>query len=71
MGECKVSLTGTSTEIQLIVHDSGAGFDPSTVNGHGLGLTSMRERLRLVRGQLSIESRPQRGTTIRASVPVA
>ena len=71
MGECDVSLTGTSTEIQLIVHDSGAGFDPSTVNGHGLGLTSMRERLRLVRGQLSIESRPQRGTTIRASVPVA
>jgi PAS domain S-box-containing protein len=70
MGECDVSLTGTSTEIQLIVHDSGAGFDPNSVNGHGLGLTSMRERLRLVRGQLSIESRPQHGTTIRASVPV-
>ena len=71
MAECEVSLTGTSTEIQLIVRDSGAGFDPGNVNGQGLGLTSMRERLRLVRGQLSIESRPQRGTTIRASVPVA
>jgi PAS domain S-box-containing protein len=69
-GECEVSLTGTSTDIQLIVHDSGAGFDPNNVKGHGLGLTSMRERLRLVRGQLSIESRPQHGTTIRASVPV-
>ena len=69
-GECEVALTGTSTDIQLIVHDSGAGFDPNNVNGHGLGLTSMRERLRLVRGQLSIESRPRHGTTIRASVPV-
>ena len=71
MGECDVALTGTSNEIQLIVRDSGAGFDPSNVKGHGLGLTSMRERLRLVRGRLSIESRPQHGTTVRASVPVA
>ena len=70
VGECDVSLTGTSSEIQLIVHDSGVGFDPATVTGHGLGLTSMRERLRLVGGQLSIESRPQHGTTIRASVPM-
>ena len=69
-GACKVSLTGTSTDIQLTVHDSGAGFDPDNVKGHGLGLTSMRERLRLVKGQLTIESRPQFGTTIRASVPV-
>ena len=68
--ECDVSLTGTVTGVHLVVHDSGTGFDPSNVNGHGLGLTSMRERLRLVKGQLSIESRPQHGTTVRASVPV-
>jgi len=69
-GECDVSLTGTASDIQLIVRDSGAGFDPGNLNGQGLGLTSMRERLRLVNGQLSIESRPRHGTTIRASVPV-
>lgn len=69
--EFEVSLMGTSNEIQLIVHDSGAGFDPNnTSNRHGLGLTSMRERLRLVKGHLSIESQPQQGTTIKASVPV-
>lgn len=68
---CDVSLTATSREIQLFVRDTGAGFDPDKVKGYGLGLTSMRERLRLVRGQLSIESRPRHGTTIRASVPVA
>ena len=70
VGECDVSLTGTSAEIQLVVHDSGAGFDPANVKGQGLGMTSMRERLRLVSGQLSIESRPGHGTTIRATVPV-
>jgi PAS domain S-box-containing protein len=70
-GECDVSLTGTATEIQLMVRDSGAGFDPDSLKGQGLGLISMRERLRLVKGQLSIESRPQQGTTIRATVPVA
>ena len=69
-GECDVSLTGTAADIQLIVRDSGAGFDPDNLKGQGLGLISMRERLRLVNGQLSIESRPRHGTTIRASVPV-
>ena len=70
MGECDVSLTGTATDIRLVVRDSGAGFDPGTLKGQGLGLISMRERLRLVKGQLSIESRPGHGTTIRATVPV-
>ena len=69
-GDCDVSLTGTATAIQLIVRDSGAGFDPGNLKGQGLGLISMRERLRLVKGQLSIESRPGHGTTIRATVPV-
>jgi PAS domain S-box-containing protein len=69
-GECDVSLTGTATDIQLVVRDSGAGFDPGDLRGQGLGLISMRERLRLAKGQLSIESRPGHGTTIRATVPV-
>jgi len=36
----------------------------------GLGLTSMRERLNLVDGELSIDSQPMRGTTIHARVPL-
>jgi len=70
VSECDVSLTATSTEIELTVRDSGIGFDPVNVKGPGLGLTSMRERLRLVNGHLSIESQPRHGTTIRASVPL-
>jgi PAS domain S-box-containing protein len=69
--EFEVSLTGGANEIELSVHDSGIGFDPEAAGRrHGLGLTSMRERLRLVNGQLSVESKPQHGTIIRARVPL-
>jgi PAS domain S-box-containing protein len=66
-----VSLKAPSNEIQLFVSDSGGGFDPKIANrGYGLGLTSMTERLRLVNGELSIESKSHQGTTIFASVPL-
>ena len=68
----QVSLKGGLNEIQLTVHDAGAGFDlEKAISGPGLGLTSMRERLKLVNGQLSIDSQPLSGTTIRARVPLS
>lgn len=39
-------------------------------NGFGLGLISMRERLNLVGGELSVESQPSGGTRIKACVPL-
>jgi len=39
------------------------------MGGHGLGLTSMRERVRLVDGTINIESKPMVGTTIHVRVP--
>ena len=69
--EATVELTGCGDRIDLCVSDSGAGFDPESSKGiPGLGLISMRERLRLVGGHLSIESEPSRGTQIRARVPL-
>jgi PAS domain S-box-containing protein len=62
-------LRGTEGEIRLTVTDLGVGFDPhEAVNGHGLGLISMRERLHLAGGQFSVESQPGMGTTVRARV---
>jgi signal transduction histidine kinase len=67
----EVSLLGVLDNIQLIVRDSGIGFNPEgAINGHGLGLISMKERLKLVDGELSIDSLPQIGTTILACVPL-
>jgi signal transduction histidine kinase len=70
--EFDVSLTCTSCEIELRVHDSGVGFDPKEPdNRHGLGLISMKERLKLVSGEFSIDSKPGHGTTVIARVPLA
>jgi PAS domain S-box-containing protein len=66
-----VRLWGTPEEIQLTISDSGVGFDINESRAsQGLGLISMQERLKLLKGTLSIESRLQHGTTIRASVPL-
>jgi PAS domain S-box-containing protein len=66
-----VNLRGTPEAISLTVRDGGRGFDPESVSQTGgLGLTSMRERLKLVAGELSIESQPAGGTTIVARVPL-
>jgi PAS domain S-box-containing protein len=71
VNEFEVALNGASHEIQMRVHDSGVGFDAKrAINGHGLGLTSMKERLRLVSGELSIDSEPGHGTTVLARVPL-
>jgi len=65
-----VSLTGGSDEMQLVVRDSGKGFVAQEIlSAKGIGLASMRERLKLVNGQLSIQSEPGLGTTISARVP--
>jgi PAS domain S-box-containing protein len=66
----EVRLWGTTGEIQLTISDLGVGFDTETaMKSTGLGLTSMQERLRLVHGELSINSKPKGGTTIHARVP--
>jgi PAS domain S-box-containing protein len=67
----EVRLWATSGEITLTVRDSGMGFKrDAPKQSQGLGLISMRERVRLVKGELSIQSRSGRGTTIRAIVPL-
>ena len=47
------------------VQDNGIGFDPENTNGRtGLGLVIMRERVEKIGGQLSIMSKPGKGTTV-------
>jgi len=66
-----VELTATEGEIQLEVSDSGAGFDVEEAKkNRGLGLVSMQERVHLVHGMFSVESKPWEGTRIVAVVPL-
>ena len=67
-----VELRGVPGAILLLIRDSGAGFDPeAAMKNGGLGLISMRERVGLVKGTISIASKPMVGTEIRVHIPVA
>ena len=63
-----VALAGDKHAVRMQVIDSGKGFDVMKASG-GLGLPSMRARLRMLGGQLLVQSTPGHGTTLTALVP--
>jgi signal transduction histidine kinase len=64
-------MRGSSVNIHLHVVDRGVGFDPHrTVSGAGVGLVAIRERLKLVKGEILIISEPGKGTRVETSVPL-
>ena len=57
--------------ICLFLKDNGIGFDSASAKKRaGIGVASMVERARLVNGDLSIESGPEKGTTLKLKIPV-
>ena len=70
--EIRVALTASGGKMHLVVRDNGAGFPAGAHRAKwGLGLVSMKERVRMVNGTLSIASQPGQGTEIAASVPLS
>jgi signal transduction histidine kinase len=65
-----VTLTVNPERVSLRIVDDGAGFIVEHQPASGLGLASMRERVRLVRGKIDLTSAPMRGTTIEVSLPL-
>ena len=65
-----VVLTRKDDSVSVIVEDDGVGFEPGRAREGGLGLVGMRERVGLLGGRLTVESRPGAGTTFVAEVPV-
>jgi signal transduction histidine kinase len=59
----EVGLREVNTGLELVVRDSGVGFNAATAS-QGLGLASMRERVRLLGGDLNISSEVGKGTTV-------
>lgn len=69
--KCEIFLETADEKLCLSVKDEGMGFNPVEVRSRpGLGLSSMRERVQLVRGDFAIDSRPGQGTVIRVRVPL-
>ena len=77
-----VQLRGEDEMLTILVKDEGRGFNPETVSdpeglehaasdsATGLGLFSIRERLRAVGGTLEIESAPGDGTRVTIRLPL-
>ena len=66
----EAQLRGLNGQIQFTIRDYGVGFDGNAaMNTQGLGLISIRERVSLVAGTLSITSKPMGGTEVNVYVP--
>lgn len=69
----EIILTGSPHDVRLQLGDDGRGFVPGTQPAEAaprqLGLIGLGERVRLVGGEFTILSSPERGTTLRATIP--
>ena len=69
-GSLRISLREQADSLALVVEDDGHGFDvQKEYSGHH-GLDSMRERIVSLGGELTLESRQNAGTVLRATLPL-
>ena len=67
----RVSVTGSDGQLVVEVADDGRGFDLKALQmGGHFGLDGMRERVQLLGGSFDVQSAPNQGTVIRASLPL-
>jgi PAS domain S-box-containing protein len=65
-----VTMTQEGQDVRLEVRDWGIGFDPESVEKGHFGLEGIRQRVRLLGGRLTIESKPGSGTLVQVVVPI-
>lgn len=65
-----VRLRRAGIQAELMIKDSGAGFDPDAGQRAGIGLVGIDERARLVGGSARIHSAPGSGTMVTVRVPL-
>ena len=68
--ETTITLSAQRGRVRVSIHDNGIGFDPLAVSEQSYGIRGMRERAKLLGGQLRITSRPGRGTTVTVTAPL-
>jgi two-component system NarL family sensor kinase len=57
-------------EIYVLLKDDGKGFEEKSLDHVGMGLRSMRERAKLLGGNVDIHSEPNGGTAVEAHIPI-
>jgi PAS domain S-box-containing protein len=69
--EAGVVIARTGQAVMLEVRDNGQGFATAAPRKpHSLGLMGLRERAQLLKGTVSIDSRPGKGTRVQVRIPV-
>lgn len=66
----RVLLERLDNGLRVTVIDNGRGFDPTSIEGGGFGMESMRQRAALVGGTIDVDARAQDGTRLALTVPV-
>jgi two-component system NarL family sensor kinase len=56
--------------VHLVVEDDGHGFDPNDTPKDRYGLIGMNERVKLLGGEMKLETSPGKGTRVEVSVPI-
>jgi two-component system sensor histidine kinase UhpB len=66
-----VTLGRTRDGFQLSIADDGKGFEFTETHwtGIGIGLVSIEERVRLLRGSIDIQTQPGSGTRVQVQIP--
>jgi signal transduction histidine kinase len=67
----RLELTADGTHLTLLVEDDGIGFAPAVSRPGHFGLLGLEEQAQLIGGELSIQSAPERGTTVKFSMRIA
>jgi signal transduction histidine kinase len=72
----RIDLKREDDEVRLEVQDYGRGFDPASAPagsgpGERVGLAGMQERISMLGGKLEVQSKPDEGTTVVATVHLA
>lgn len=71
-----VILEKVEDKLIIIIFDNGVGFDPKSIKmtntdlSGGFGLFSMKERVALLEGELSITSEDKKGTRLNIQIPL-
>jgi signal transduction histidine kinase len=71
--ECKniiVNLSATTTTLQLYLQDDGKGFDVTSTNQKGIGLSNMKKRTELIGGTYNLQSKVAAGTQLNITIPL-
>jgi signal transduction histidine kinase len=65
-----VSVQAKDNQVVVVIQDDGIGFEPAARSRSGLGLLGIQERVQALDGSLKIASEANKGTVLRAEIPL-